>query len=329
VAKRKKKSLQLIFRNKITAVLIAGILIAAGMLICSLFVLMKRQIPVTAAAVPYDQLVSGAAVPQTGQQPAAPEPEAVVIPTLQPPETQPAVPEPAIASQPERPQEKSSAWNLVFIIDDVGYNLRELEPFLEFPGPLTMAVLPGLPDSAEAARRIRAAGKELILHQPMESLGGLNPGPGAVYTGMDEAEIRSIINRNLDEIWPVVGMNNHEGSKVSMDEKIMEIVLDICRQRGIIFIDSRTTADTAAPEAAKKLGMQIGERDVFLDNEQNRDSIIAYLNTGLDKAAQKGRAVMIGHVTTADLAPILDEFYPGMIDRGYTLSDVSGLINAR
>ena len=60
---------------------------------------------------------------------------------------------------------------LVFVIDDAGNNLRELEPFLNISGPLTIAVLPGLPHSAEAAKRIREAGKEVILHQPMEALG--------------------------------------------------------------------------------------------------------------------------------------------------------------
>ncbi|MDR1143679.1 MAG: divergent polysaccharide deacetylase family protein, partial [Spirochaetaceae bacterium] len=69
---------------------------------------------------------------------------------------------------------------LALVIDDAGNNLRELDPFLAFPGPLTIAVLPGLPNSAEAARRIRnTAGKELFLHQPMEPLNGQDPGPGA------------------------------------------------------------------------------------------------------------------------------------------------------
>ncbi|MDR1178172.1 MAG: divergent polysaccharide deacetylase family protein, partial [Spirochaetaceae bacterium] len=47
------------------------------------------------------------------------------------------------------------------MIDDAGNNLRELDAFLNLPFPLTIAVLPGLPYSAEAARRIRAAGKEV------------------------------------------------------------------------------------------------------------------------------------------------------------------------
>jgi polysaccharide deacetylase 2 family uncharacterized protein YibQ len=215
---------------------------------------------------------------------------------------------------------------VVLIIDDAGNNLRELEPFLRFPGPLTIAVLPALPHSAEAARRIRAAGKEVFLHQPMEALGGQNPGPGAVYSGMDSAEIRRIVSRNIDEIGPIAGINNHQGSKITEDEKAMETILALCRERGIYFLDSRTTADTAAPKAAQRLGMKIGERDIFLDNVQDKAAIINSLETGLLRAETRGTAVMIGHTWSPELAPVLTELYPNLKEQGYTFSTASGLI---
>jgi polysaccharide deacetylase 2 family uncharacterized protein YibQ len=215
---------------------------------------------------------------------------------------------------------------LAFVIDDAGNNLRELEPFLRFPGPLTIAVLPGLPHSAETARRIRAAGKEVFLHQPMEALGGQAPGPGAVYAGMSREEVRVLIERNLDEIGPVAGMNNHQGSRITMDEEIMETVLALCRERGIVFLDSRTTADTAVPQAARNLGMTIEERDVFLDNEQEREAMIRSVSQGLEKAGAKGAAVMIGHTWSPELATVLTELYPGLTGQGYSLTTVSRLV---
>jgi polysaccharide deacetylase 2 family uncharacterized protein YibQ len=211
----------------------------------------------------------------------------------------------------------------VFVIDDAGNNLRELEPFLRLPGPLTIAVLPGLPYSAEAARRIRAAGKEVFLHQPMEAIGGQNPGPGAVYSGMTGAEIRAVLARNVAEIGPVAGMNNHQGSKITMDETAMEAVLAFCREHGIYFLDSRTTAETAAPAAARRLGIKIGERDVFIDNVQEKASMIRYIEDGLRKADQKGAAVMIGHTWSSELAATLEEFYPDLVEQGYSLSTIS------
>jgi polysaccharide deacetylase 2 family uncharacterized protein YibQ len=212
---------------------------------------------------------------------------------------------------------------VVFVIDDAGNNLRELEPFLRIPGPLTIAVLPGLPHSVEAAQRIRAAGKEVFLHQPMEAIGGQNPGPGAVYSGMSGDEIRAVLARNVAEIGPVAGMNNHQGSKITMDGKAMETVLAFCREHGIYFLDSRTTAETAAPAAAKRLGINIGERDVFIDNIQERASMIRYIEEGLKKADQKGAAVMIGHTWSSELAATLEELYPVLVEEGYSLSTIS------
>jgi polysaccharide deacetylase 2 family uncharacterized protein YibQ len=212
------------------------------------------------------------------------------------------------------------------MIDDAGNNLRELEPFLKFPGPLTIAVLPGLPHSAEAARRIRAAGKEVFLHQPMEALGGQEPGPGAIYATMSADEIRAALRRNVAELGPIAGMNNHQGSKITSNFAAMETVLAFCRDQGLYFLDSRTTAETAAPAAAQRLGMKIGERNIFIDNEQDRASMLRYIGDGVKRAEQNGSAVMIGHAWSPQLAALLAELYPGLERQGYSFTTASALI---
>ena len=271
----------------------------------------QRQTPSEQVVPPANRPVSPAAPP-------------VTPPAEKPGDSPPARNTPA--GRPERPTPPERRGTVALVIDDAGNNLQELEPFLAFPGPLTIAVLPGLPYSAEAARRIRAAGKEVFLHQPMEALGGQNPGPGAVYSGMDGAEIRRIISRNIDEIGPVAGLNNHQGSRITMDEKTMETILTLCRERGIYFLDSRTTADTAAPEAARRLGIKIGERDVFLDNVREKAAMVSSLEAGLTRAESRGAAVMIGHAWSPELAPLLTQLYPRLIGEGYAFSTASRLI---
>jgi polysaccharide deacetylase 2 family uncharacterized protein YibQ len=234
-----------------------------------------------------------------------------------------SVPVAAIPEPPPKPQYQGT---LVFIIDDAGNNLQELEPFLRFPGPLTIAVLPGLPHSAEAARRIRAAGKEVFLHQPMEAIGGQAPGPGAIYAGMTVAEIVTLLRQNVAEIGPIAGMNNHQGSKITTDQQAMETVLAFCRDQGLCFLDSRTTAETVVPAAARNVGVKIGERNIFVDNEQNRASMNRYIESGLTLASQKGSAVMIGHTWSPELAPLLAELYQDLTAQGYTFATASSLI---
>ncbi|MDR1838303.1 MAG: divergent polysaccharide deacetylase family protein [Treponema sp.] len=228
----------------------------------------------------------------------------------------------------ERPQANSvvNSGTLVFVIDDAGNNLRELEPFLNISAPLTIAVLPGLPNSAEAARRIRAAGKEVILHQPMEAVGGQAPGPGAIYSQMSAGEIRTVLSRNIAEVGPVAGINNHQGSKVTMDREMMETILAFCAEHNLFFLDSRTTAETAAPAAARRLGIKIAERDVFIDNEQNKDAMLLYITSGLTRAQRNGSAIMIGHTWSPDLAPLLAEQFPLLVKQGYTIKTASDII---
>jgi hypothetical protein len=161
----------------------------------------------------------------------------------------------------------------------------------------------------------------------MEAIGGQNPGPGAIMAGMGKDEIRAIINRNLDEIGPVAGINNHAGSRVTMDEEVMETILALCREKGILFLDSRTTTESAAPRTAKRLGMNIGERDIFIDNSPERESILHFIYLGLQAAEQRGSAIMIGHVQSSALAPLLSELIPDLKDRGFSFSSASEIIN--
>jgi polysaccharide deacetylase 2 family uncharacterized protein YibQ len=243
--------------------------------------------------------------------------------------TVPSVASGAQASSTVQPQAVPPAaykGMLVLVIDDAGNNLQELEPFLKFPGPITISVLPGLANSAEAAKRVRAAGKELFLHQPMEPMNGQNPGPGAIKTGMTPAQVKEILIRNFNEIGPVAGFNNHEGSRVTMDMAIMRPLLEVSRDSALVFLDSRTIADTVAPQAARQLGITIAERDIFLDNEQDRASILAALEAGCKRAEQNGSAILIGHAWTPQLAALLTEMYPQLIQRGFAFATVSAVV---
>lgn len=225
-----------------------------------------------------------------------------------------------IKDLPELPKKGS----LIFVFDDAGHNLEQLQIFLDLPFPCTIAVLPRLAKSAEAAKRIRSAGKELILHQPMQSVNlEIDPGPGSIQPGMTAEEIRTIISANIEEIAPLAGMNNHEGSLITSDEIAMRTVLQLCREKGLYFLDSRTTSKSAVPAAAKFLNMQIWERAVFLDNEKKLSSLKQQIAAGLETAAIQGSAIMIGHIFTPELAILLKEMYPALIEEGYTFSTIS------
>lgn len=215
---------------------------------------------------------------------------------------------------------------IVIVIDDVGYNLEELQPFLDLPFPVTLAVLPGVAHSAEAAARIRASGKELILHQPMQALGGNDPGPGAIYVSMSEDEAKAALTENIDSLGEISGVNNHMGSAVTRDGRLMRVVLSLVKERGLYYLDSLTTAGTVTATVGADLAMNTWERDVFLDNSQDRQSMIDALEEGMKQAKNKGNSILIGHVWSDDLARTLMELYPRLVEEGYSLTSISKLM---
>lgn len=222
------------------------------------------------------------------------------------------------------PQAQNGA-QLIFVFDDGGQNLNHIAQFLTLPFPFTVAVLPKLAHSKETAQKVRASGNEVILHQPMQAVNkAVNPGPGAITPEMDENQIISTLFTNINEIGPIAGMNNHEGSLITADSAKMEIILKMASENGIYFLDSRTNVETKVPYVANALGYSWYERNIFLDNEKTKANALAELKKGLAIANKNGSVIMIGHVWSADFLPaFLKEVYPELKAKGYTFSVVS------
>ena len=227
------------------------------------------------------------------------------------------------------PPAKNAA-KLAFVIDDGGMSVANVKKYTVLPFPITVAVLPGLPHTAECAALVRRDGKELMLHQPMQAKNlGINPGPGAITPDMDSWAIQQVIEKNLGELGPgVKGFNNHEGSLITEDKLKMTFIIDLAMQKGLYFLDSRTTSQTQARQAALELDTHIIERNApFLDNAVNREEMLAEIYKGLEVANRAGFAVIIGHVdkSAAVLPRLLEDMYPELVAKGYVFTTPSRL----
>lgn len=218
---------------------------------------------------------------------------------------------------------------IAFVIDDAGQSVLNLKKYTSLPFDISVAVLPGLSHTKDCAYVVRAAKKELLLHQPMQAENlNLDPGPCAIKPGMSTFEIAQIVKTNLDELGPgVKGMNNHEGSLITGNVIKIGAVLDVAAERGIYFLDSRTTAASMARQAALERDMNIKERDVFIDDIVNRDKMLEQIYRGIGIANKKGKVIMIGHVDkSAGILPqLLSELYPYLKKNGYTVTVPSRL----
>lgn len=184
---------------------------------------------------------------------------------------------------------------LVLIIDDVGINLERGRAALALPGPITYAILPFRPYSRELSREAQAQGKEVILHAPMANTRHLKLGAGALTPDQTREQIQKQLSESLDSLPEAVGVNNHMGSLLTQLDEPMGWVMEVIHNRGLFFIDSRTTAGTRALTVAHAAGVPSAERNVFLDHDRSPEAITLEFKRAVDLALHEGRAVVIGH----------------------------------
>lgn len=221
-----------------------------------------------------------------------------------------ATPRPAPAPRetprvPSRATPRPAGGRIALVIDDLGRRPSDLATIAALGVPVAHAVLPYEPHSAAMAAAAAAAGAEVLLHLPMEALDGEDPGPGALRLGMDDAALAAATRAALAAVPEAVGINNHMGSALSADRRAMAVVLGVARERGLFFLDSRTTAATVGFRLARELGVPAAERQVFLDDSLSAADIEAELERLRALALEEGSAIAIGHphpVTFAQLA---------------------------
>jgi polysaccharide deacetylase 2 family uncharacterized protein YibQ len=192
-------------------------------------------------------------------------------------------------------------YRAAIVIDDLGQDLKPAHELLAIPYPLTFSVLPNLPASRETAVAANRAGREVMLHLPMEPLAAqLSPGEGAIREGMQGPEVDRLIENDLTSVPYAAGVNNHMGSRATSDPALMKVVMKELASRRVYFIDSRTAASTVALDAARQAGVPAFYRSVFLDDTASVDYTLGQMRRFRAVIEQQGEALAIGHphVTT-------------------------------
>ncbi|HAD78044.1 MAG TPA: hypothetical protein DCG08_08610 [Dialister sp.] len=184
---------------------------------------------------------------------------------------------------------------LAIVIDDAGRDLDSQHIYEQMGIPLTLAVMPDQVHTRDAALSWRAHGLPVILHQPMESVSGIGMEPKVILTSMSDADIRQMLRDSLSQLPEAIGINNHQGSKATIDARTMDIVMNELHHRGLFFFDSHTNSTTAADKAAKTYGVPYVRNDLFVDNSASVSDICAMIQEGADRAKKKGTYIIIGH----------------------------------
>jgi len=194
--------------------------------------------------------------------------------------------------------ETHSPKELAIVIDDLGNNMQGSKEMLELPIPLTVAVMPFMPTSESDARLAHEKGHEVIIHMPMEPKNGKRSwlGPGAITTDLSNEEIRSRVEKAIESVPYAVGMNHHMGSKATEDERVMRVILEVCRENGLYYLDSKTARKSVIPKLASELSVPYLENDLFFDHVYSEQHIYRQASRIINILEQSEHLIAIGHV---------------------------------
>lgn len=202
--------------------------------------------------------------------------------------------EPAAEAQDRRSPEPAHLQpRLAVIIDDIGHDIEAARVLMRSGLPVTLAILPYAEHAPQIAAEARDAGVEVFVHLPMEPVGLEDPGPGAITTALPPAQVAARVEAALARVPGAVGLNNHMGSRATRDAGVVASLFQALSGRDLIFVDSLTHPRSLAAAAARIAGLDVFERDVFLDAAGADPD--AQIDAAIARALETGQAVAIGH----------------------------------
>ncbi|PGT87845.1 MULTISPECIES: divergent polysaccharide deacetylase family protein [Bacillaceae] len=221
-------------------------------------------------------------------------------------------------------QSRSIERQVAIVIDDLGNGMKGTEQILSLPIQLTVAVMPFLPTTKKDANLAHEKGHEVIVHLPMEPLHGKKSwlGPGAITTDLSNKEIRKRVNDAIDDVPHAVGMNNHMGSKATADARVMKIILEVCKERGLYYLDSKTTGKSVVETIAKQLEVPYLENELFFDEQYTTSHITKQANLLMNRIEKDNEIIAIGHVGIAGekTASVLKQYVPLVKEKAETVT---------
>ena len=183
---------------------------------------------------------------------------------------------------------------ILILIDDMGNKSEDSSAF-GLPTEVAFAILPHTPYSTQFAHTAGTEQRDVILHMPMEALSGLYMGPGGISSTMNKNTITDRLKAAHNTVPGAIGLNNHMGSKLTQLTMPMQATMEYLDQRGMFFLDSRTTRFSKAEKIARSYGLPAARRHVFLDHVRETGHIDFQFRRLLHRAKKHGFAIGIGH----------------------------------
>lgn len=183
---------------------------------------------------------------------------------------------------------------LAIIIDDVTTK-RQVNKVLNLGYVVNMAFLPPTTGHPNSAKITQSLENVYMVHLPLQASNFKFEEEHTLHIG-DSIKVIEERIKYIREVYPnTLYMNNHTGSKFTSNTAAMDRLFQVLKQYNYIFLDSKTTVDSVVKKVAKKHGIKMFTRDIFLDNKKDKRYIQNQLKKAIKRAKRNGSAIAIGH----------------------------------
>jgi polysaccharide deacetylase 2 family uncharacterized protein YibQ len=216
---------------------------------------------------------------------------------------------------------------IAIIIDDLGYHLANGKRAIALPGAVSFSFLPGSPRARYLANQAHAAGKDVLLHLPLQASSS-DPAiePSEINLDMSQARVESEFSEALATVPHVIGINSHRGSLLTRHPgHMMWLMQEIAKREQLFFIDSYTTHHSVALQIAEESGVEATRRDVFLDPDRSPETVAREFKRMKELARRRGQVVAIGHPYPSTLE-LLERELPRLVEEGFELVSISEIV---
>jgi len=182
---------------------------------------------------------------------------------------------------------------LAIIIDDVTTK-TQMNKIKSIGYPVNMSFLPPTPRHRSSAK-IASSLDNYMIHLPLQASTSKYDEKNTLYINDSIETIEKRID-TLSKLYPKAKyINNHTGSKFTSNQEAMDRLFKVLKKYDYIFIDSKTTAQSKARNSAKKYGVKLYSRNIFLDNQKDGSYIQNQLQRAINIAKKTGLSIAIGH----------------------------------